>query len=892
MADELKYDNIKDLNAAFKANKLNSDEYERQRDLLREINEISKDWAKTLSSKIVKSIGDFGDKTEEVEESLQRTLQSSDDIHKSAGNLYTAMTGILNPATSFFTLLELAANRFVELDNAALSFRTTTGFLASQTAQVESNIRKTSLDLAKFGVDAAAAAQAASSIANAFNDTAMASEKNVKFVAEMQANIGVSADDSAALMKNFMATGGASSETARNTTASAISLAKMAGVPVAKVMQDVAKAAGTTLALVRGNSMALVKAAIEARRLGLELKDVGGAAESLLDFNSSIANEMEASVLMGKNLNLQKARELAYAGDLKGLAKEQSRLVSSMGDISKKDIFQQKAIAAAMGLSLENLQSMSAKQQEMNELRKVNPDLAKQYEAELDTLDNQKESVEEKYKRELETRQLQSQQQKIANDLKAVFVQISEALLPLIKILIFVGSIVIRLGAFVMKFLFIPFNLINNIVDYLQEKTTAWGESSTWKTISGWMDKISGAFDYLTGKTESWGQGVIQAIAGIGIAILLLKSQLSPLKLLGKSSIFSVETFKAAKAGILDFGKSLLGIKKLGGITGGATGAVGGAAGIAGSAGKMAPIDDKSIATTKKADTVFKSFGKTMKDIGGGIRSFLSSVGKGIGAFLQGIAVGMRAFANPMVILGTAIVVGALIGIAVAARIAAPAIIAIGTAVKLLFEGIGAIIVSAGTALSKVIVSLGESFKLVAEGIKTLASVGFTGLVGVAAGIYALSGALVAFGAAMTVGGIGSFLGGGVVNQLMGLTSIGSQLSTTADSISSIGTSLSLFKDESIVNGIDAVTRSILELNDAIEKTNMLKVMALTAMNASAAGVAQAKGQGGNDVVAGKLDELIGLMKSGAIGVNIDGNRASYLLAKNTRERGSLGAIA
>jgi hypothetical protein len=165
-------------------------------------------------------------------------------------------------------------------------------------------------------------------------------------------------------------------------------------------------------------------------------------------------------------------------------------------------------------------------------------------------------------------------------------------------------------------------------------------------------------------------------------------------------------------------------------------------------------------------------------------------------------------------------------------------------------------------------------------------------LVGVAAGIYALSGALVAFGAAMTVGGIGSFLGGGVVNQLMGLTSIGSQLSTTADSISSIGTSLSLFKDESIVNGIDAVTRSILELNDAIEKTNMLKVMALTAMNASAAGVAQAKGQGGNDVVAGKLDELIGLMKSGAIGVNIDGNRASYLLAKNTRERGSLGAIA
>jgi hypothetical protein len=46
-----------------------------------------------------------------------------------------------------------------------------------------------------------------------------------------------------------------------------------------------------------------------------------------------------------------------------------------------------------------------------------------------------------------------------------------------------------------------------------------------------------------------------------------------------------------------------------------------------------------------------------------------------------------------------------------------------------------------------------------------------------------------------------------------------------------------------------------------------------------------------NILVVQKLQELIDLMKSGAIGVNIDGNRANYLLSQNITNRGGLGAI-
>jgi len=41
-----------------------------------------------------------------------------------------------------------------------------------------------------------------------------------------------------------------------------------------------------------------------------------------LDFESSIANELEAELLLGKNINLEKARQAALDNDLATLAVE------------------------------------------------------------------------------------------------------------------------------------------------------------------------------------------------------------------------------------------------------------------------------------------------------------------------------------------------------------------------------------------------------------------------------------------------------------------------------------------------------------------------------------------------------------------------------------------
>ena len=87
-------------------------------------------------------------------------------------------------------------------------------------------------------------------------------------------------------------------------------------------MQDLAENTELFAEFAKDGGKNIAAAAIAARKLGLNLGTVAGIAESLLDFESSIGHEMEASMLIGRQLSLDKARELALTGDLAGLSEE------------------------------------------------------------------------------------------------------------------------------------------------------------------------------------------------------------------------------------------------------------------------------------------------------------------------------------------------------------------------------------------------------------------------------------------------------------------------------------------------------------------------------------------------------------------------------------------
>lgn len=123
------------------------------------------------------------------------------------------------------------------------------------------------------------------------------------------------------------------------------------------------------LALSLGNSgEAIGRAVVAANALGLSLKDVDNVAEQMLNFESSIENEMKAQLLTGNQMNLARARGLALQNDLEGVAREIGSQGMTAAKFAGMNRIQQEGYAKAIGLSREQLGRMLVIQTNMANL--------------------------------------------------------------------------------------------------------------------------------------------------------------------------------------------------------------------------------------------------------------------------------------------------------------------------------------------------------------------------------------------------------------------------------------------------------------------------------------------------------------------------------------------
>jgi hypothetical protein len=133
------------------------------------------------------------------------------------------------------------------------------------------------------------------------------------------------------------------------------SLAEQAGIAPADVFRDIAENAEFFAQFAKDGSTNLVQAGIAARKLGLNMSAVVGITESLLDFETSIEKQMEASVLLGRNINLDKARQLALAGKQDEMMGEILKQVGGEAEFNKMNVIQRKALAESVGVNVEQL---------------------------------------------------------------------------------------------------------------------------------------------------------------------------------------------------------------------------------------------------------------------------------------------------------------------------------------------------------------------------------------------------------------------------------------------------------------------------------------------------------------------------------------------------------
>ena len=124
------------------------------------------------------------------------------------------------------------------------------------------------------------------------------------------------------------------------------------------LLGDVAKVSDVIKLRYQGQEKELVKIVADAKKYGLELAKAEDIASSLLNIEDSLSAEMEAELLTGKELNLEKAREAALNGDVATLQAEIAKNAGSIEEFNNLNVLSQEAYAKALGMSRQDLSKM------------------------------------------------------------------------------------------------------------------------------------------------------------------------------------------------------------------------------------------------------------------------------------------------------------------------------------------------------------------------------------------------------------------------------------------------------------------------------------------------------------------------------------------------------
>jgi hypothetical protein len=184
--------------------------------------------------------------------------------------------------------------------------------------------------------------------------------------------IGLSEEAAGGLAKASIITG-RSLKSIKNDAAGAVSaISAQYGVQlnIRDVLEKAGKSSSLLLANFKGNPIELARAVAEMEELGTSLETTQKQANALLDFQTSIANVLEASLITGRNINLDKARELALNNDLVGVAKELTSQQVDYNTFSEMNAIQRRSFAKSLGLESEELSDQLLKLEYMGKSRK------------------------------------------------------------------------------------------------------------------------------------------------------------------------------------------------------------------------------------------------------------------------------------------------------------------------------------------------------------------------------------------------------------------------------------------------------------------------------------------------------------------------------------------
>jgi len=271
--------------------------------------------------------------------------------------------------TSLFTTVGL----FGAIIQGALDFQKQSvetgkalGYSAEKSNDIQSNFNRLAFTTENVNVSSKSLNEAFSQLAQSTGYVSEYSDDTLITQIKLTKQVGLSGEEAAQFQRYSVLTGQSSEQVYQSFVKGLVAQRNQSriGINFKTTLAEAAKISGQLAAQLGYNPERIAKAVVQAKEFGMTLEQTAKIGETLLNFESSIENELKAELLTGRQLNLERARAAALSGDQATLSAEIAKNVGTAADFAKMNTLQQKSLAEAVGMTADELSNTLRRREE------------------------------------------------------------------------------------------------------------------------------------------------------------------------------------------------------------------------------------------------------------------------------------------------------------------------------------------------------------------------------------------------------------------------------------------------------------------------------------------------------------------------------------------------
>jgi hypothetical protein len=383
----------------------------------------------------------------EALQETKRLAQEADSLGLKFNAVNKYIELIADNFTSAFTPANLFQTSLLSLVSAIQTLDEDTGQLAKNfgisyaaAAGVSNELNTAANASYLLNVNTQGLTEAFIELNNQFGTFAQVSTEALTTFTRLTKEAGLSTEAASMLFRTTILTGKEVEATTQEFLGEASALAATNGIALnqKQILEAIKDVSQATLLSFGGQADKLAEAIVQAKLLGVNLGQVEDIAQSLLQFESSISSELEAELLTGKQLNLERARLAAINNDLATVASEIAKQVGTAAEFTAMNVIQQEALAKSVGLTREDLAKSLIEREALAKLSGVEGKTAQErfntLVKEVGLEEAKKRLGDEQLANQLAGQSVQERFTAALSKLQEIFVSIAEPLMPVLDV--------------------------------------------------------------------------------------------------------------------------------------------------------------------------------------------------------------------------------------------------------------------------------------------------------------------------------------------------------------------------------------------------------------------------------------------------------------------------